>query len=223
MKRKLLLVFSFCWIFGLAQAQDEEVRALGWSDVAQEGMNFGDFVPDGWAMEEQVSGDLNKDGRVDAAFQLVEDLAAEDENGAPTTRYRALVVIFGKKNGKGFELVTVGSYLMQCTTCGGMLTSVKTEIKNGVLIVDQLMGSREATNLIQRFRWEPLLKRMMMIGVDETNYDRANGDSKTVSKNLLTGIQITETSKGGRKPVRTQKRIPKNMIPMDEINIYQGE
>ncbi|MBL7977109.1 MAG: hypothetical protein JNN12_02125 [Bacteroidetes Order II. Incertae sedis bacterium] len=223
MQKKLLLTLCFCWIFGLAQAQDEDIRTLSWDDVAQEGMNIGDFVPEGWTLEEQATGDLNKDGRIDAALQLVEDIAAEDENGAPTTRYRALVIIFRKKNGNGFELNTVGHYVLQCTTCGGMLTSVKTEIKNGVVIVDQLMGSREATNLTQRFRWESLFKRMMLIGEDRVDYDRANGDSKKVSKNLLTGNQVTETSKGGKKPTIVRKKIPKNMIPMDEINIYEGE
>ncbi len=222
MKKKILLTLCFCCIFGFAQAQDEEVRTLSWDDVAKEGMNIGDFVPDGWTMEEQATGDLNKDGRVDAVLQLVEDLKAEDENGAPTTRFRALVVIFRKKSGDGFELSTIGHYVLQCTTCGGMLTSVSTEIKNGVVVVEQLMGSREATNLVQRFRWEPLFKRMMLIGEDRTDYDRANGNSKTVSKNLLTGNQVTETSKGGKKPTISRKKIPKNMIPMDEVSIYES-
>lgn len=223
MRKKLLLTLCFCWIFGLAQAQDEEIRALSWDAVAKEGMNIGDFVPDGWDLEEQATGDLNKDGKIDAALQLIEKGEDVDADGAQITRYRALVIIFRNKNGQGFKLVTVGNYLMQCTSCGGMLTSVKTEIKNGVVIVDQLRGSREAENWVQRFRWEALFERMMMIGEDRLEYDRATGDSKKVSKNLLTGVQITEVSKNGKKPVKTTKKIPKNMIPMDEIDIYNGE
>ena len=179
----------------LSTRQTDARRFLDSKLVPAEARAPADFMPRGWKIEEEVKGDLNGDGLPDAALRLVEDLPIETE-GVWNERYRALVVLFGTTGG-GFERAAVASRLLSCSTCAGMLGdpaggNISLEIKNGVLNVSQLSGAREATDLTQRFRHDPRLKRFLLIGEDIENYDRALGNSETVSTNYLTGIRITK-------------------------------
>ncbi|MCA1632716.1 MAG: hypothetical protein LC802_03105 [Acidobacteria bacterium] len=179
----------------LSTRQTDERRFLDSRLVPAEGRAPADFVPRGWKIEEEVKGDLNGDGVADAALRLVEDLPVET-GGVWNERYRALVVLFGKAGG-GFARAAVTAKLLACSTCAGMLGdpeggNISLEIKNGVLNVSQLSGARDATDLTQRFRHDPRLKRFRLIGEDIETYDRALGNSEIVSTNYLTGVRVTK-------------------------------
>ena len=101
---------------------------------------------------------------------------------AYTTRYRALVVLLARAGG-GFKRAAVATRLLGCTLCAGALgdpegINVQIDIKNGVLNVHQLSGSREATDLTQRFRYDAASGRFALIGQDSETYDRIGGDSE---------------------------------------------
>src|SRR5215208_3360984 len=163
-----------------AAPQDEERRFLDPKLVPAEGRSARDFVPKGWKVETDegvTSGDLNKDGAADAVLRLVEDLPVEGPGGTLNTRYRALVVLLARPGG-GFVRAAVATKLLGCTLCAGMLGdpaggNVQLDIKNGVLNVHQLSGSREATDLTQRFRHDDASGRFQLIGEDVETYDRA--------------------------------------------------
>jgi hypothetical protein len=181
---------------GLADAtrQEDERRFLDASLVPAEGRAAADFVPRGWKLEEEVKGDLNGDRVADAALRLVEDLPVET-GGVWNARHRALVVLFGTAG--GFTRAAVASRLLYCSTCAGMLGdpeggNISLEIKNGVLNVSQLSGSREATDLTQRFRHDPRAGRFLLIGEDIETRDRAVGDSQSESTNYLTGVRVSK-------------------------------
>jgi hypothetical protein len=185
-----------------ALQQAEGRRLLDARLVPAEGRTAADFVPGGWVKEEEVNGDLNGDGLTDAALRLIEDLPVET-GGVWNERYRALVVLFGKSGG-GFERAAVAARLLSCSTCAGVLGdpgggNVSLEIKNGVLNVSQLSGSREATDLTHRFRYDPRLKRFLLIGEDIETYDRILGNSQSESTNYLTGTRITKKHRVLRK------------------------
>jgi hypothetical protein len=209
----MLLIFNTTAIFNTADAlrQDDERRFLDPKLVPAEGHGARDFVPRGWKLEGdegEVAGDLNKDGTPDAVLRLVEDAPVEATDGTYNTRYRALVILLAKPGG-GFKRAAVATRLLSCTLCAGMLgdpagSNIQIEIKNGVLNVNQLSGSREATDLTQRFRYEAGSARFLLIGEDVNNYDRLTGASITVSTNYLTGVSVTKKTRAtreGRDPV----------------------
>lgn len=186
----------------LSTRQDGERRFLDPQLVPAEGRAAADFVPRGWVSEEEVTGDLNGDGVTDVARRLVEDLPAET-NGVWNERHRALVLLFGKAGG-GFVRAAVASRLLYCSLCAGVLGdpaggNISLEIKNGVLIVSQLSGSRESTDITQRFRHDPRLKRFVLIGEDIETYDRLVGDGQTESTNYLTGVRVTKKHRVRKK------------------------
>jgi len=183
------------------------------------------FVPAGWKVEEQISGDLNGDRQGDVALDLIEDIPAENAEGVPNTRMRALVVLLRGSDGS-LRRAAVATTLLWCTTCGGMLGDPSgsgglVRIEKGVLVVDQLSGSREATNQVQRFRWDPKQGAMVMIGLDVVDYDRLNGDSQSTSVNYLTGVRIVEKTRydkrtDSQKTVsRKKSKVPARTVPIE--------
>jgi hypothetical protein len=197
----------------VASGQDEPRRYLDEKLVPQEGRAVADFVPKGWKLEgdqAETTGDLNKDGVPDKVLRLVEDLPVESKDGVLNNRYRALVILFGKPGG-GFTRAAVASKLLQCSLCSGVLGdpeggNIQVEIKNGVLNVNQLSGSREATDLTQRFRYDADSRRFLLIGQDVNEYDRAAGGGTSTSTNYLTGLRITTKTKPGRDAPSSTER-----------------
>ena len=135
-------------------------------------------------------------------------MPVERPDGVYNTRYRALVVLFGQPGG-GFKRAAVATRLLGCSLCAGALGdpeggNITIEIKGGVLNVLQLSGAREATDLTQRFRYDAASGRLQLIGQDVENYDRAEGNSDSVSTNYITGLRVSKKSKvvkRGRDPV----------------------
>ncbi|HVF67095.1 MAG TPA: hypothetical protein VM914_05510 [Pyrinomonadaceae bacterium] len=194
--------------------QDEEdaPRYLDSKLVPAEGRAVADFVPRGWKLEGdegELAGDLNRDGVPDKVLRLVEDMPVERPDGVYNTRYRALVVLLARPGGGGFIRAAVATRLLGCTLCAGALgdpegMNVTVEIKGGVLNVQQLSGSREATDLTQRFRYDAAARRFALIGQDYETYDRLEGGSESVSTNYVTGLRVSKRSKitkRGRDPV----------------------
>jgi hypothetical protein len=208
----LMLFNAFALTAAAAARQDEDApRYLDAKLIPSEGRAVADFVPRGWKVEGgegETTGDLNRDGEPDKVLRLVEDLPVERPDGVYNTRYRALVVLLARSGG-GFKSAAVATRLLGCTLCAGALGdpeggNITIEIKNGVLSVNQLSGSREATDLTQRFRYDAASGRFVLIGVDVEEYDRAEGGSQTVSTNYLTGLRVSkkmQVKKPGADPV----------------------
>jgi hypothetical protein len=151
-----------------------------------------DFVPRGWTVESQVSGDLNGDGLADITAVVVENKAAADANNSFSDRQRGLIVLLAGAD-KAYSLLGSNDKLLQCQGCGGVKDGVNVTIKNGVLVVSQYSGSREYSIYTWRFRLDAASHRLQMIGIDEEDTDGMEGKGSSVSTNLLTGQQISET------------------------------
>jgi hypothetical protein len=216
--------------------QNDERRVLDPASVPVEGRAVTDFVPRGWKIETdegEITGDLNKDAVADKVLRLVEDKPTEAADGTFNERSRALVILFGKSGG-GFTRAAVAARLLGCTLCAGMLGdpaggNIQIEIKNGVLNVNQLSGSREATDLTQRFRYDAAAKRFLLIGEDVDNYDRAEGNSTATSTNYLTGVRVTKKTRvmrEGRDPVRISNkttRVPLKRRFIEDVDYEQTD
>lgn len=178
--------------------------------VPMKGATTKAFIPKGWKAQDEQTGDLNGDGLPDAVLQLIEDKPVRDARDEFQERQRAMLILFKTAEGK-YTRAAVAAKLLMCASCGGMLggsagdsPGADVQIQKGVLIVSQLSGSRESTDLVQRFRYDAQSQKFLLIGQDITSRDRLTGESETVSTNFLTGRRITERRKIN---VKTEKEI----------------
>jgi hypothetical protein len=191
----------------------EVTRFACTSDPEKGIASFEKMIPTGWKVEQQTAGDLNADQKPDTALQLIQS----------ATGQRALLVLLATPSGS--EQLAFTPKLLLCQKCGGMLGSIKTKIEDGVLVVDQLMGSREAIRTIHRFWVDRTSQKLVCIGEDINPFDRANGNKVSDSRNFLTGKRIVETSlvntRDGHKPRQgTQElQVSKVLQPIESIDI----
>lgn len=231
--KALILLATLLLATGAAARQDEGRRFLDPNLVPADGQSARDFVPKGWKLETDeglVSGDLNKDGAADAVLRLVEDLPVEGADGVLNMRSRALVILLAKPGG-GFERAAVATKLLGCTGCHGVLGdpaggNIRVEIKNGILDVNQLSGSREATDRTLRFRHDAASNRFRLIGEERSEYDRAAGGGTSNSINYLTGVRVTKTvtvGRGGRERTTSKTtRVPRPRRFIEDVD-YENQ
>ena len=200
-------------------AQDEDRPRLNPSTVPEVADHAADFVTSGWIIEEEIRGDLNRDNAEDIVLSLVEDLPVENSEGTPNNRNRAVVVLF--KKATGYRRVVVAPTLLYCTMCSGMLSDPSgsgglLKIEKGVLVADQLSGSRDMVTRVQRFRWDQSVEKMMLIGEDVVETDRVDGNWSSTSNNYLTGQRITEVYKVDRRTGK-EKRVKKTKSKIAQL------
>lgn len=232
MKAFLLSATLLLSLAGAAR-QDGERRLLDPKLVPAEGQSARDFVPKGWKVETDegvVVGDLDRDGAADAVLRLVEDVPVEGADGTLNTRYRALVILLARPGG-GFTRAAVAARLLGCSLCYGVLGdpdggNIQVGIKNGVLDVSQLSGSREATDLTLRFRRDPDSGRFQLIGEERSDYDRAAGGGTGTSTNYLTGVRVARTTtvgRGGRESTTSRTtRVPRTRRFIEDVD-YENQ
>jgi hypothetical protein len=198
---------------GIANAQS--VQPINPNIVPVQGKTIQDFVPKGWKIQDKVEGDINSDRKPDTVLTLV-------EAGTQSERARAMVVLV--KQPGGLRRLGVANKLLLCSSCAGILSNpdgagASIKIKSGVITVSQLSGSRSARETVHRFWIDKSSQRLVLIGKDILEFDRANGDSTLTSKNYLTGQQIVEKSQS-QKVVSTKKStIAKSKQFIETINI----
>ena len=224
----VLLVVNCSLANGIAQ--DGPRRIIDPKIIPLSGAATKDFVPQGWKIEQEISGDLNADNQPDAVVQLIEDKPEKNNKGEYQDRYRVLLILLKSRDGK-FQRGAVAVNLLQCTGCGGILgsggTGADLKIEKGVLIVSQLSGSREMREITQRFRFDPVAKRFVLIGQDVAERDRATGKSTTFSTNFLTGKQVIEKTRYNQKTdkevtvSKTTKIVPKAKKFIEAVDYEQ--
>lgn len=176
------------------------------------------LVPKGWKVESVTQGDLNGDRRSDTVLRLIR---TSGENGD-----RALLVLQQQSNGQWRQIGFAPNVLL-CSTCGGMLGSIQIKIENGVILVDQLRGSREAVNTLHRFWIDKASNRIVLIGLDVNVRDRATGDETRESSNFLTGQKITEKYRPNQQRTgielvsRQRSTIPKTTRAIETVKIEE--
>ncbi|MGA2403976.1 MAG: FG-GAP repeat protein, partial [Syntrophobacteraceae bacterium] len=167
-----------------------------------------DFLPEGWSIQEQVSGDLNGDGVPDIAAILIHGNPGSDPSEAEDDLERALIILLGRGNGK-FIPAGTNDKIIHCEGCGGVHEMVGISIEKGVIVVTQWSGSREFAIETWRFRYDPKTQRFVLIGSDVESGDGMRGTGTVTSFNYLTGLKITETyrhDKNERKITTSTKR-----------------
>jgi hypothetical protein len=208
-------IVNFFMLFLIMVGFAAQARGEGFTikDLPTEGKSLADFVPKGWAVEDQASGDLNGDGVSDIAAVLVQ---SESEDGMQ----RALIILLGR-GGDKFIRAGASDKVLQCKGCGGIKEGEAISIKKGVVVIDQWTGSREFAKTTWRFRYDTQTQRFVLIGKDIDSADAMRGTGKIESFNYLTGQKIIEIyhydEKGERKiATSTKKEKGSNKTPFVE-------
>ena len=168
-----------------ALADDGDASILDIKKVPKQAARLEQFAPQGWRIAQKYIGNLDSDPYPDAVLFLIEANGKKQDE----PRGRGMVVVV--KKGGIYQLAGASAKTLICTTCGGMLSnpvedSVDFTIKNKVIIIKQLWGSREACDSTLRYRIDPA-GRVALIGADFDHYDRGSGESEIKSTNFLTG------------------------------------
>jgi hypothetical protein len=218
MFRGALLLFCLVAFSCACLGQDERAKIKN-SQIPVTGRYTRDFIPAGWKVEEQLAADLDGDGASDYVLKLIENKPAKTAEDTISNRARALVVLMASAEGK-LTRVAVADKLLQCTQCGGAFygfveaPAQVTLEPRGVIVVAQDHGSNEVSNMTFRFRYDPGNKRIVLIGFDYAERDRATAKAVSESTNYLTGVRKTN----GRTST-----VSKAKIFMDDVDYEKFE
>ncbi|NNF00105.1 MAG: hypothetical protein HKN25_13875 [Pyrinomonadaceae bacterium] len=173
------------------------------------------FIPKGWKLEQKDTGDLNEDKIDDLILQI------RNENPENEDQDRRLIILFKNRSGK-LTKIAQNDTIIRCSTCGGMLGGGPADIKvqKGVLLIEQMYGSRSGANYLYRLRYETSTNRFRLIGEDVTEFDRLELASEETSTNYLTGKQVIKISKGGENDVKetvTRKTVSKKKRYLSDV------
>lgn len=178
--------------------------------VNQSGQSIEDFVPIGWTILNNVTGDLNRDKLTDVVIILQHKdsvlLAKSDDiEDTVLTQPRILIVLFRTSSGNNFYLVEQNnSFILSHDnpTMDDPYQGVK--IYKGFLQIDfhlfYNMGSWYTTSSSYKFRYQD--KQFILIGADYSSIHRATLDFEDYSYNFLT--KRRSLTKGNDKK-RTKK------------------
>lgn len=210
-----------CWA-------DEAGPSIDTSRIPVKGKGVNDFVPPGWLIEEQVSGDLNGDSLPDIALKLIEGKPEKDKDDAHLECRRRVLIILFKEKGGMFSRVAMAERLLQGTCDGGAFHALgsapaNVKIVKGILIVNQDHGSRNVIENTFRFKYDASGKRFVLIGLDQKDRDRLTGVMIAKSTNFLTRERIVQRSRfsPGKSVYVTEstlkKRVPKETLFIEQV------
>ncbi|AFY75372.1 hypothetical protein Syn7502_03534 [Synechococcus sp. PCC 7502] len=192
--------------------------------IPNHGKNIKDFVPQGWILSDSVQGELNPDGVKGAVLMLI-------EIGAPKSpESRPIIVVLKKQIDGKWQKIAIANRILLCHLCGGMFfqppkKTIPVKLEKGVIIIDQISGSRGVFQSLHRFWFDQKLNQVVLIGEDIQIRDRATGDSNKQSINYLTGEKITEKYRNNRKLGATgvletkMYSVPRSIQPIESIDI----
>lgn len=218
------VLFSTC-----VSAQELVIPKVTYPSLPPDGASAEAFVPKGWKLEKQQSGDLNKDGQDDLLLLLRMDdrkniLKNEGLGQDPfDTNPRILAVAFG--NGRSFTLGLENHTLIARTEDPVMDDPVGeaggVAIERGTLKVSLYSfasaGSWSAGSSTFRFRHGK--RGFELIGYDSSSTQRNTGEVEQVSINYLTGkVQISTGTISDDKLKDKWRKIPKKkLLLLEEI------
>ena len=196
--------------------------------LPKRGANEAAFVPRGWSIEDRAEADLDADASADKVLVLLQD-EREDVD-----RHRALLVLLHRngsflRGGNNFGLLPCWG----CTGMKGGHGEPNLKVKRGVLLIDQLGGSRNVYGSLQRFRWSRSRERFELIGKDTLLEDSADGSSTKTSCNLLT-LRCEKTvtpplidgdgNEVDQKRITTKYQLPKQeMSTLEQAVFFNGD
>ncbi len=206
--------------------QEREGKMLDASRVPLEAARIEEFAPRGWKIHSQARGDLNGDGKIDAALILFDESLDEATPRSIENPPPALVIVFATEQGR-WRRAGVNTRLIVSDDSG--FAPLRLRILKGVVVLDQEEQSNISDNTndysyTYRFRYEPAADRFLMIGEDDANTHRdAAADGIRVSDNYLTGERVITIMHAVRgkyvRETNTSRRIEAQRVFLEEARM----
>jgi hypothetical protein len=225
------LFFTLSLIFPVrASAQDFEIPEAIYPALPRQAASAKGFVPAGWALESQVSGDLNRDGIADLALVLREQNPQNivpNDNGLGENPLdanpRILAVAFGRQSA-GYTLALENHTLIprrEVPTFDDPLSEGGVAIERGTLRVTMgffaSAGSWATSTTTYTFRHQN--GRFELIGFDRDETQRNTGETSITSINYSTGqAKLTTGSiESDEENVRSKSLPSREPITIEQI------
>ena len=187
--------------------------AIGAPDIPRAGQRAEDFVPGGWRIIRQASGDLDRDRRKDMALVIEAGRFVVETRGCGGDRFenkarpRILLILRARKSG-GFQLWHSASRLILRANEGGVYGDplVSIAIDRGALVISNYGGSNWRWADVVRFRAGKGV--FEMIGFTHSSHFLGDGQKREYDYNVLRGrLKISAWKEGNcRKCSRREKR-----------------
>lgn len=166
------------------------------------------FIPAGWTIFQEASGDLNKDSLVDVAI-VIENATPNEEGEKP----RALLILLkNNKTDDTFHQVSRADQVILGSQSGGTLGDpfASMEIKQNVLRIDFYGGSREKWGTTHRYWY----KGGSFYAIGATYTLETDAITETYDYNLYTGsIIVTRKDASNKATNKTTTRQHKIILP----------
>jgi hypothetical protein len=208
---------------GDALGQEREGKMLDPARIPLEGARIEEFVPRGWKIHSQARGDLNGDGKIDAALILFDESLDEDKPRSIENPHPALVIVLATEQGR-WRRAGINTRMIVSDDSG--FAPLRLRIVKGVVILDQEEQSNISENTndysyTYRFKYEPQADRFLLIGEDDANTHRdAAADGIRVSDNYLTGARVITVMHAVRgkyvRETNTSRRIEPQRVFLEE-------
>jgi hypothetical protein len=181
---------------------DEDIPAVAAPALPRTAPRAEGFVPRGWRLVDKASGDLNGDGKPDAALVIRKNdpknrVAISWQSGARVdTNPWMLLAAFA--TAKGYELKLADHRLIpRHDNANADDEFDDVAIERGALKVKMHVflsaGGWDAGGTAYTFRWQD--GGFKLIGFDRDNVHRGSGETREVSINYLTGRKLVKTGK----------------------------
>lgn len=208
-KRSMVSMLALSAVLTLSLPAQEALPDVSYPMLVPTASDAQGFVPTGWTLEAQQTGDLNGDGLPDLAFALQQQ---EPRNIVSTgvicgetvdTNPRLLAVALAQRRG-GYHLVVqnhtlIPHYDNACAEdwfSGEGVAESGLEVTRGAVRVRlgrfMTAGGWGMGSTTYTFRWQH--EALRLIGFDYTNVQRNTGETDTLSVNYLT--TASESRKG---------------------------
>ncbi|MBM6582859.1 hypothetical protein ILT44_21875 [Microvirga sp. BT689] len=184
---------------GNAAAQDVAIPEVVYPSLPRQAGTAEGFVPPGWTLEVQASGDLNRDGKGDLVLVIRQndpDNVIQDFEGLGEkpfdTNPRILAIAFRDGPSGGYTLQSENHTLIPRRTDPAAADPFDKEISIAVLRdgfqvrLDWFMSAGGWETFSTTYTFRHRTGRFELIGYDRDTTHRASGDTESISINYLT-------------------------------------
>jgi hypothetical protein len=111
--------------------------------IPASGKNAEAFVPQGWEINSQATGDLNKDKLPDLVLALALSAAEKSDSYNDSWDLPRLLVILFKRKAGGYSRAAVSAKAIMCRGCGGVMGDPFDELSvtRGTVVIRHYGGS----------------------------------------------------------------------------------
>lgn len=233
MRHLALAAMILASLSGPALTQELDVPDVRFPTLPATASSAAGFVPEGWALETEIKGDLDKDGSDDVVLVLRDRDPANvlkpqwaEAGETVDTNPRILAAALATKD--GFHLILDNHTLIPRVTSSfesdplsevGGVSIDRGSLKVAIYYFPTAGGS-DAGFCTFRFRYDG--QDFRLIGFDNDNTNRISGETSIVSVNYLTGKATVETgSIGSDKVDKAAKRL-KTRKPVGIGDVGEG-